>query len=275
MIDKIHHVGIAVRSIAERLPFWQGALGLVLARREVVDTEGVEVCFLEAGEARIELLEPTRPDSAVARHLEKRGEGIQHVTLAVPDLDAALARLSDSGVDVVGGGPRVGSGGHRIAFLHPRSSGGVLVELVERADHADAAWHPHAVDGPETMSPALEGPWPRRPVPAAPTAPRAGGFEPGSPVLAYLRDPHEKLWGVLRRLDPAGLVLDGIDLGSFDDWIAQVERGDRTVVGPSPLFLPMLRLERLLVDRAEGEIPSMAERFQRRIGRSVLDILGG
>jgi len=132
MILRIDHLGIAVNSLAERLPFWTEALGLAVAGREHVATEGVDVAFLPAGESRIELLEPSRADSAIARHLDRRGEGLHHVTFAVADLDAVLARLSAAGVTVIGDGARSGADGHRVAFLHPRSTRGVLVELVQR-----------------------------------------------------------------------------------------------------------------------------------------------
>ena len=78
---------------------------------------------------------------------------------------------------------------------------------------------------------------------------------PGSTVLLYLREPQEKLWGVLRKLDPSGVVLEGIDLASFDDWIAQIERQEESVVGPSVLFVPMGRLEKILLDRSSGSLP--------------------
>ena len=241
MIVRIDHLGVAVNSLAERLPFWTEAMGLRLAGREHVAAEGVEVAFLPAGESRVELLEPTRADSAIARHLDKRGEGLHHVTFAVSDLDAVLARLAAAGVTVVGEGARRGSGGHRVAFLHPRSTGGVLVELME-----DAA-------------PRVAG--------------EAAALGPGDAVLAYLGEPPEKLFGVLHRLDAAGIVLEAVDLGSFDDWVAHVERGEEGV-GPSVLFLPMRRVEKLLLDRPSGELPSLSERFQRRVGRTVQQVLG-
>ena len=241
MILRIDHLGIAVNDLELRRAFWEEALGLAMGGRESVPSEGVEVVFLPAGESRIELLEPTRPDSAIARHLDKRGEGIHHVTFAVSELDDLLARLVLRGIEVVGGDARTGAGGRRVAFLHPRSTGGVLVELVE--DEAAA----RRVEDP---------------------------FAPGRAVLAYLGDPPEKLWGLVRRLDASGVVLEGIDLGSFDDWIGQVERGEEGIGGPSVLFLPMRRIERLLLDRPSGELPSLSDRFLRRVGRSVQDVLG-
>lgn len=240
MIVRIDHLGVAVNSLADRLPFWTEALGLRVGGREHVGTEGVDVVFLPVGESRIELLEPTRADSAIARHLDKRGEGLHHVTLAVSDLDAALLRLIGAGVTVIGEGARAGAGGHRVAFLHPKSTGGVLVELTELA---------------------------------APDPSGAPILGRGDAILAYLGDPPEKLFGVLHRMDAAGIVLEAVDLGSFDDWVAQVERGEDGI-GPSVLFLPMRRVEKLLLDRPSGELPSLSERFQRRVGRTVQQVLG-
>lgn len=241
MIRKVDHLGIAVRRIDDSMRFWEQALGLDAEGREVVASEGVEVAFLRAGETRLELLEPVGPDSAIARFLDKRGPGFHHVTFEVGDLESTIDRLARESVDVLDPTPRAGAGGSRISFVHPRATGGVLIELVEH-----------------------------------PARSRAGTtIEPGETVLAYLRDPHEKLWGVLRRLDAAGLVVEGIDLGSFDDWVAQIERGEESVVGPSVLFIPTLRIEKILLDRPSGSLPSLADRFRRRTGRSVQEVLDG
>jgi hypothetical protein len=140
-------------------------------------------------------------------------------------------------VAILGEGPRAGAGGRRIAFIHPKAAGGVLLELVEGQGTRPA-------------------------------------FEPGQAIVLYLREPHEKLWGVLRRIDASGIVVEGLDLGSFDDWIRQVASGEPLVIGPATLFMPMLRVERLLLDEASGELPSLAERFLRRTGRSVQQVLG-
>jgi len=239
MIHGLDHVGIAVRSLEARLPFWADALSLDVAGIETVESEGVKVAFLTVGRSRIELLEPISEDSPVGRFVERHGEGIHHVTLAVDDMAAALTRLRAAKVAIVGRAPREGAEGRRVAFLHPASTGGVLVELVEPREHA--------------------------------RAPR--DIAPGQPVLVYLRDPQEKMWGVLRRLDASGLVIEGIDLTSFDDWIAQIERGEDSVVGPSVLFVPSLRLEKVLLDRSSGKLPSLAERFRARTGRSVQDVV--
>ena len=99
------------------------------------------------------------------------------------------------------------------------------------------------------------------------------GFTPGTPVLLYLHNPTEKLWGVLRRLDATGVVIEGIDLSSFDDWVAQVEQQDERAAGPSVLFVPMGRLEKILLDRPSGSLPSMAQRFEQRTGMTVQQAL--
>lgn len=239
MSAKIDHIGIAVGKLDDRLPFWRDALGLTLDGTERVESERVEVAFLRAGDARIELLQPTDPSSPIARHLDKRGEGIHHLTLRVTDIEAALARLRDAGVEILGDAPRAGAEGSRVAFLHPRSCGGVLVELVQR-----------------------------------PRGERPDDIAPGRAILAYLRDPQEKVFGLLRRIDASGVVLEGIDLSSFDDWVAQVERGEETIVGPSVVFVPMTRVERLLLDRPSGNLPSLSDRFRTRTGRTMEDVLG-
>jgi methylmalonyl-CoA epimerase len=238
MIRSVDHIAIAVESLKDGLAFWAEALGLEAAGLETVDSEGVRVAFLPIGETRIELLEATSEDSPVGRFLQKRGAGPHHVTLRVDDIAAVLGRLAGRGIEPLGSGVRQGAGGTKVAFLHPRSTGGTLVELVE-STHA-----PDEID-----------------------------ITAGQPVLLYLREPQEKLWGVLRRLDAAGVKLEGIDITSFDDWVAQLERGEESVVGPSLLFVPMIRLEKILLDRSSGHLPSLAERFFRRIGRSVQDVL--
>jgi methylmalonyl-CoA/ethylmalonyl-CoA epimerase len=240
MIVKVDHIGVAVRSLDSSLPLWAEALGLTLGGVETVESEQVKVAFLDAGQTRIELLEPTSEASAVAKELAKRGEGVHHLTFAVQDLPAMLERLRERDVEIIGGGPRLGAGGRAVAFLHPRSTGGVLIELVATRHRAPAA-----------------------------------ALTPGCAVLLYLHDPQEKLWGVLRRLDATGVVIEGIDLGSFEDWMAQIEREEESVVGPSVIFVPMVRLEKILLDRSSGHLPSLAERFERRTGRTVQDVLDG
>ena len=238
MIVGIDHIGIAVRSLDERLRFWRDALGLRLAGTEQVASEGVRVAFLPTGGARIELLEADRPDSPVAKFIDKRGEGIHHVTLAVESIQPVLDRLKAAGVPLLDETPRAGAEGTRVAFLHPAAAGGVLVELVERRGPA-----------------------------------RPAGIAPGDPVLLYLRDPQEKVWGVLRERDASGITIEGMDLASFDAWMSQVERGEDGIV-PSLLFFPMPRVERLLLDRGTPSLPALSEGFVRRTGRTVRDVLG-
>jgi methylmalonyl-CoA epimerase len=128
----LDHVAIAVRSIAESQPVFELLTGGGSSARERVASQGVEVVFVGTeGGARLELLEATDPGSAVGRFIGKRGPGLHHVAYRVPDLEAALSRLGDAGVELIDRTPRSGAGGHRVAFLHPRSCGGVLVELVE------------------------------------------------------------------------------------------------------------------------------------------------
>lgn len=129
--SKIDHVGIAVNSLEEAVPLWREILGEPPAGREEVEGEQVRVAFFGEGAGRVELLEPTGPDSAVARHLERRGEGVHHVCLRVDDLEAAVGRAVDAGAELIPPGVREGAGGHRVAFLHPRTTGGVLLELSE------------------------------------------------------------------------------------------------------------------------------------------------
>ncbi len=128
---RIDHLGIAVASIDDALAVYR-ALGIVEEKREEVPTQKVVAAFLPVGESRIELLEPTSPDSPVAKFLEKRGEGIHHVCFAVPDLDAALADLSAKGFRLIHSTGVPGAGGKRVAFLHPEAGRGVLIELSEK-----------------------------------------------------------------------------------------------------------------------------------------------
>jgi methylmalonyl-CoA epimerase len=127
---KIDHLGIAVRSIDGALDFYAGQLGMRVALREAVPQEKVNVAMLPAGDSRLELLEPAAPDSPIARFLDKRGEGLHHVALQVPDLAAAVERLKSSGARLLNE-PQSGAGGHTYVFIHPASTGGVLLELIQ------------------------------------------------------------------------------------------------------------------------------------------------
>ncbi len=127
---KIDHLGVAVASIDEALGIYR-ALGLVEVKREEVPAQKVTAAFLPVGESRIELLEPTAPDSPIAKFLAKRGGGIHHVCFAVEDIEAALADLSAKGFRLVHRSPVAGAEGKRVAFLHPEAGDGVLIELSE------------------------------------------------------------------------------------------------------------------------------------------------
>jgi methylmalonyl-CoA epimerase len=130
---KIDHLGIAVRSLDDALGFYQNALGLTLAARESVEDQGVNIAFLPVGESRIELLEPFSADTPVGRFIGKRGEGLHHICYEVEDLAAKLDEVIAAGAKVLDGYPRAGAGGKLVAFLHPASANGVLVELVQKA----------------------------------------------------------------------------------------------------------------------------------------------
>jgi methylmalonyl-CoA epimerase len=134
MSGSIDHLGIAVRSVEAALGFYRDQLGLAVTLRTEVEQEKVSVAMLAAGESRIELLEATGPDSTIAKFIEKRGEGLHHVCLRVPDLAAAVERLRAGGSRVLNE-PRLGAGGHKYVFIHPSSTGGVLLELVEEEHH--------------------------------------------------------------------------------------------------------------------------------------------
>ena len=127
---KIDHLGIAVRSIDQALQFYRDQLGLTVSLRETVDVEKVQAAMLPLGESRIELLEATGPESVIAKFIDKRGEGLHHVALTVPDLNAAVERLKAAGARLLNE-PRAGAGGHLYVFIHPASTGGVLMELIQ------------------------------------------------------------------------------------------------------------------------------------------------
>jgi methylmalonyl-CoA epimerase len=126
----IDHLGIAVRSIDAALAFYEEQLGFAAGARETVDREKVNVVMLPAGGPRIELLEATGPDSVIAKFIDKRGEGLHHVALKVPDLAATVERLKARGARLLNE-PRAGAGGHLYVFVHPSSTGGVLLELIQ------------------------------------------------------------------------------------------------------------------------------------------------
>jgi methylmalonyl-CoA/ethylmalonyl-CoA epimerase len=131
-ILKIDHLGIAVKSIDDGKSFWQDVLGLAYEGSETVNEQKVTTAFFPVGESEVELLESTSADGPVAKYIEKKGEGIQHIAFRVEDIEAALAELKQKGVRLIDETPRLGAGGAKIAFLHPKATNGVLVELCQR-----------------------------------------------------------------------------------------------------------------------------------------------
>lgn len=132
MESKIQHLGIAVGSIEEALSFWRDGLGLELKEIEVVEDQGVRVAMLPIGESRIELLEATGEETPVGKFIAKRGAGIHHLCVEVDDVAARLADLKAKGVRLIDEQPRIGAGGALVAFVHPASTGGVLIELTQQ-----------------------------------------------------------------------------------------------------------------------------------------------
>ena len=131
---QIDHIGIAVKSLADAVKVYQQAMGLDVSGYDQVDDQGVRVAMLPIGESRIELLEPIRPDSPIEKFMAKRGEGIHHIAVKVDNIETALARLKDSGARLIDSTPRLGAHNTRIAFVHPASTHGVLLELVEHVE---------------------------------------------------------------------------------------------------------------------------------------------
>jgi len=130
-LDRIHHIGVAVTDLDESIRLYTTAFGAQLVRRSVSETDGLEAAFLRTGESEVELLRPTREESPVGKFLARRGPGLHHVAYAVTDIDRALDEARAAGLELIDQQPRVGLHGARIAFLHPKTMGGVLTELVE------------------------------------------------------------------------------------------------------------------------------------------------
>jgi methylmalonyl-CoA/ethylmalonyl-CoA epimerase len=130
-VTEIDHVAIAVRDLDAAVAWYEQTLGARVTHREVIESDGVEEALLSVAESYVQLLTPTRDDSPVARFLDKRGEGIHHVGYRVPDCQAALDRMREAGAETIDAAPRPGSRGTTVAFVHPRSAFGTLVELVQ------------------------------------------------------------------------------------------------------------------------------------------------
>ena len=131
MFGLIDHVGVAVSDLDRAIALYEGTFGMPLVHREKVEEQGVEAVLLDIGDGHVELLSPLGPDTVVGRFVERRGEGLHHVAYRVEDIDTALVNLRDVGVELIDSEARIGIRGSRVAFLHPKSTGGVLTELVE------------------------------------------------------------------------------------------------------------------------------------------------
>lgn len=131
MIEKIDHLGIAVESLAETIPVFRDILGLELVEEEEVPDQKVRVAKFRAGDVDIELLEPTSPDSPIAKFLSKRGQGIHHIAYETDDISSQIEKLVDEGARMIDNVPRIGAGGKRIAFVHPKSTAKILTEICE------------------------------------------------------------------------------------------------------------------------------------------------
>ena len=131
-ILRVDHIGVAVKSIEEALKLYEGVLGLKLEEVETVEEQNVKVAFLPVGDTEIELLESTSPDGPIAKYIERKGEGMQHVAFRVENIEEALKTLKAKGVRLIDETPRMGAGGAKIAFVHPKETFGVMIELCER-----------------------------------------------------------------------------------------------------------------------------------------------
>ena len=134
MFGRIDHVGVAVEDLEGAIALYEGTFGMPLAHRETVEDQGVEAALLDVGDGHVELLRPLRPDTPVGKFVARRGEGVHHVAYAVADIDAALEELKGRGIELIDSEARVGIRSSRVAFVHPRSTGSVLTELVEPAE---------------------------------------------------------------------------------------------------------------------------------------------
>jgi methylmalonyl-CoA/ethylmalonyl-CoA epimerase len=131
VLTRIHHVGVAVTDLDASIRLYRAAFGALLMHRAASETEGLEAAFLKTGDGEVELMQPTREDSPVGKFVSKRGPGLHHVAYAVSDIVKALADAKEAGLELIDEEPRLGMLGNRIAFVHPKSLGGVLTELVE------------------------------------------------------------------------------------------------------------------------------------------------
>ena len=134
MLGRIDHIGVATDDLEGALALYEQTLGMPLAHRETVESQGVEAALLDVGDGHVELLRPLGPDTPIGKYLEKRGPGLHHVAYAVGDIEEVLDNLKEAGVELIDDEPRVGIRDSRVAFVHPRSTGGVLTEIVQPAE---------------------------------------------------------------------------------------------------------------------------------------------
>ncbi|NLK64383.1 MAG: methylmalonyl-CoA epimerase [Tissierellia bacterium] len=132
MVNKIDHIGIAVKNLDDALNFYENILGLKSAGTETVEEQKVKVAFLPIGDTEVELLESSEEDGPIARYIAKNGEGVQHIAYRVDDIEKAIAEMKEKGIRMIDEKPRYGAGGAKIAFCHPKSTFGVLIELCQR-----------------------------------------------------------------------------------------------------------------------------------------------
>jgi methylmalonyl-CoA/ethylmalonyl-CoA epimerase len=133
MLGRIDHIGVATDDLDGAIALYEETLGMPIAHRETVESQGVEAVLLDVGDGHVELLRPLGPDTPVGRYLERKGPGLHHVAYAVDDIDGTLGTLKEAGVELIDSEPRVGIRDSRVAFVHPKSTGGVLTEIVETA----------------------------------------------------------------------------------------------------------------------------------------------
>ena len=133
MLGRIDHIGVATDDLEGAVALYEGTLGMPVSHRETVESQGVEAVLLDVGEGHVELLSPLGPETPVGKYLDERGPGLHHVAYAVGDIDDVLSRLKEAGIEMIDTEPRQGIRDSRVAFVHPRSTGGVLTEIVEPA----------------------------------------------------------------------------------------------------------------------------------------------
>ena len=133
MLGRIDHIGVATEDLDGAIALYEGTLGMPVAHRETVESQGVEAVLHSIGDGHVELLRPLGPDTPIGKYLDNRGPGLHHVAYAVDDIDGVLSKLKEAGIEMIDSQPRIGIRQSRVAFVHPRSTGGVLTEIVEPA----------------------------------------------------------------------------------------------------------------------------------------------